>query len=111
MATSLRFHLDEHVSPAVAEGLRRRGIDVTLTHELGLSGADDPVHIAFALRENRAIVTHDRDFPHWHARGVRHSGIAYRYQQKYSIGELVHALLLLHGCLSAEEMAGTLEYL
>jgi predicted nuclease of predicted toxin-antitoxin system len=61
MPTSVRFHLDEHVSPAGAEGLRRRGIDVTLTHEVGLSGADDPEHIEFALRENRVIVTHDRD--------------------------------------------------
>jgi hypothetical protein len=76
-----------------------------------LSGADDPEHIEFALRENRVIVTHDRDFPRWHASGVKHAGIAYCYQQKYSIGELVRALLLLRGCLSAEEMAGTLEYL
>jgi predicted nuclease of predicted toxin-antitoxin system len=94
MQTSLPFHLDEHVPSAVAEGLRRRGIDVTLTHELGLSGADDSVHIAFALQEERVIVTHDRDFPRWHARGVKHAGIAYCYQQKYSIGELVRALLL-----------------
>jgi predicted nuclease of predicted toxin-antitoxin system len=77
MPTSLRFHLDEHVSPAVAEGLRRRGIDVTLTHEVGLSGADDAEHIAFALQENRVIVTHDRDFPRWHSAGVKHAGIVY----------------------------------
>ncbi len=25
----IRFHLDENVSTAIAEGLRRRGIDVT----------------------------------------------------------------------------------
>jgi hypothetical protein len=35
MPTPLRFHLDEHVSPAVAEGLRRRGIDVTTTLDAG----------------------------------------------------------------------------
>jgi hypothetical protein len=111
MPTQVRFHLDEHVPPAVAEGLRRRGIDVTVAQEVGLGGADDPDHIAFALREKRVIVTHDRDFPRWHARGAQHAGIAYCYQQKYSIGELVRALLLLRDCLSAEEMEGTLEYL
>ena len=111
MPTPVRFHLDEHVAPAVAEGLRRRGIDVTQAYEVGLSGADDPAHIAFALREMRVIVTHDRDFPRWHSRGVAHAGIAYCYQQKYSIGELIRALLVLRDCLSAEEVEGTLEYL
>ena len=111
MSTPVKFHLDEHVCPAVAVGLGRRGIDVTVTHEVGLSGANDPEHIRFALREQRVIVTHDRDFPRWHSAGVQHAGIAYCYQQKYSIGELVRALLLLRDCLSADEMAGTLEYL
>jgi Domain of unknown function (DUF5615) len=63
------------------------------------------------LREGRVIVTHDRDFPRWHARGTAHAGIAYCYQQKYSIGEMIHALLVLRGCLSADEMVGNLEYL
>ena len=27
----LSFHLDEHIHPAIAAGLRRRGIDVTTT--------------------------------------------------------------------------------
>ncbi len=111
MATPIRFHLDEHVSSAVAEGLRRRGIDVTETYEVGLGGANDPAQLAFALREGRVIVTHDRDFPRWHARGTAHAGIAYCYQQKYSIGEMIHALLVLRGCLSADEMVGNLEYL
>src|SRR5262249_17977218 len=29
LARIMRFHLDEHVPHAIAEGLRRRGIDVT----------------------------------------------------------------------------------
>lgn len=31
MTQKIRFHLDENVSNAIAEGLRRRGIDVTTT--------------------------------------------------------------------------------
>ena len=34
---------------ADAAGLRRWGIDVTTTREVGLQGADDSDHIAFAL--------------------------------------------------------------
>jgi hypothetical protein len=111
MPTPPRFHLDEHVSPAVAEGLRRRGIDVTTTVDAGLSGAQDADHLRFARQEQRVLVTHDRDFPRWHAMGIPHSGIAYCYQQKYSVGELVRVLLLLKDCLTAEEMENNLEYL
>ena len=30
MAESIRFHLDENANNAIADGLRRRGIDVTI---------------------------------------------------------------------------------
>jgi hypothetical protein len=53
MARTIRFHLDEHVSNAVAEGLRRRGMNVTTTADAGLLGADDSQHIAFALAQDR----------------------------------------------------------
>jgi hypothetical protein len=32
MARTNRFHLDECCDPAIADGLRRRQIDVTTTH-------------------------------------------------------------------------------
>ena len=72
--TPIRFHLDEHVPDAVARGLRRRGIDVTTTDEAGLTAARDIEHVAFALLENRVIVTHDEDFLKLHADGVAHYG-------------------------------------
>jgi hypothetical protein len=48
MPGQIKFHLDENVSNAVAEGLRRRGIDVTTTPEQDLIGASDLEQIAFA---------------------------------------------------------------
>ena len=50
MPREIRFHLDEHVSPGIAEGLRRWGIDLTTTANAGLTEADDVDHIAFALQ-------------------------------------------------------------
>ena len=35
MPRTIRFHLDENCSHAIAAGLRRRGIDVTTTPEMG----------------------------------------------------------------------------
>ena len=56
MARTIRFHLDEHLPHAIAEVLRRRGIDVTTTVEPGLRGASDDVHLAYALEQRRVIV-------------------------------------------------------
>ena len=45
----MRFHLDEHVAHAIAQGLRLRGIEVTTTAEADLLSAPDEDHLAFAL--------------------------------------------------------------
>ena len=58
----LWFHLDEHIDPAIADGLRRRGVDVTTTLGAGLRGAADEEHVAFARAQGRVIVTQDSDF-------------------------------------------------
>ncbi len=57
MSERIKFHLDENVSNAIAEGLRRRGIDVTTTPETGLIGASDKEQVKFALMEERVIFT------------------------------------------------------
>ena len=41
MPRTIRFHLDENCPHAIAEGLRRRGIDVTTTPEVDLISASD----------------------------------------------------------------------
>ncbi|MEH1947825.1 MAG: DUF5615 family PIN-like protein [Nostoc sp.] len=48
MTQKIRFHLDENVSNTIAEGLRRRGIDVTTTSETGLIAASDGEQLYFA---------------------------------------------------------------
>jgi predicted nuclease of predicted toxin-antitoxin system len=59
MSGQIKFHLDENVSNAVAEGLRRRGIDVTTTPKQNLMGASDPEQLAFALEQQRVIFTQE----------------------------------------------------
>ena len=41
MKDKIRFHLDEQVDPEIASQLRRRGIDVTTTVEVGLRTSSD----------------------------------------------------------------------
>ena len=77
MAEKIRFHLDENLNTAVAEGLRRRGIDVTTTPELSLIGVSDQAKIEFSLSQKRAIFTQDTDFLRMHQIGITHAGIVY----------------------------------
>jgi predicted nuclease of predicted toxin-antitoxin system len=57
----MRLLLDEHVSPDVASGFRARGHDVVSVIDVGLRTADDPIVWQHAIRENRAVVTYNRD--------------------------------------------------
>ena len=62
MTDRIRFHCDENVDSAVADGLRRRGVDVTMPSDVGLIGASDEDRLAFAIAQSRVVVTHDDDF-------------------------------------------------
>src|SRR5688572_28264408 len=104
MARTIRIHLDEHVANAVAVGLRRRGVDVTTTHETGLRGAGDPEQLAFANAERRVIFTEDADFLVLASLGLTHPGIVYCKQNTRSIGEIISSLELIWELCEPEEM-------
>jgi predicted nuclease of predicted toxin-antitoxin system len=70
---TIRFHLDEHADPAIADGLRRRGADVTTTSEADLRGATDAQQLAYAIANGRMLVTQDQDFLQIHVSCVTHS--------------------------------------
>jgi len=107
----LRFHLDEHVSHAIAHGLQRRGIDVTTATDAGLLGASDEKHRVFALREQRVIFTNDRDFLRIASSHMQHAGIVYCAPEDSDIGEVIRYLALMRECLTPDEMANRVEYL
>lgn len=107
---AIQFHLDENVDHAVGHGLRLRGIDVTTSTDAGLIGATDEEQLAFAHRESRVLVTHDSDLLALHSAGIEHSGIVFCQIDARSIGSLVQHLCLIHDCLTAEEMAGEVEF-
>jgi predicted nuclease of predicted toxin-antitoxin system len=111
MPRSIRFHLDEHLDHAIAEGLRGSGIEVTTTAQAGLAGTDDLTQLAFATSEDRVMVTKDDDFLRLHRQGVSHAGIAYSRQGTRSIGEILSGLILIWEFLEPDEMRDHVEYL
>ena len=108
--SDIRFYADEHVASAVASGLRLRRVDVLTVREAGLAGADDEVHLEFALAQARVIFTQDGDFLRLAAQGRPHAGIVYAPQQTPA-GHIIRGLILIHQVLSAEAMAGMIEYI
>lgn len=107
----IRFHLDEHIDRAGAEGLRRRGVDVTTTIDADLAGAPDEEQLAYATSEGRVFVTRDVGFLAKHQSGLRHAGIAFCHSKQHNVGKLVLSLVLLWRVVTAEEMQGHVEFL
>jgi hypothetical protein len=111
MPRTIRFHLDEDVDPVIAQGLRRRGIDVTTSQHAGLLGALDPMQLAYAQSEGRVLFTHDDDHLKINSRGVEHSGIAFCHRLRRSVGEIIDSLALIWELCEPEEMVNRVEYI
>ena len=111
MAEPLCFFFDQHIPVAVAQGLQYRGIDVLTAQDAARCGLPDADQLQFATAEERVLVTFDSDYLQLAATGIGHAGIAYSRATKYSVGQLIYALLLLHGALIRDEMRNRVEYL
>jgi hypothetical protein len=117
VAEPIRFFFDQHIANAVANGLRRHGIDVLTAHEAGRCGLPDDEQLRFATAEGRVLVTYDADYlvlaADFLSRSETFAGVAFAQPDKYAhhIGRLIQALLLLHGVMTADEMMNHVEFL
>jgi Domain of unknown function (DUF5615) len=95
------FLVDESVDPAITDFLRKKGWNVKTVSDVGLAGQDDEAMLAAAHRDDRVLLTHDRDFlddrkfpPH------RNPGVAVLPEGGRDFGALstaVHNMLILVG--------------
>ncbi len=108
--SKLILYLDESVNVAVAEGLRRRGVDVIAAKDVGNLGLSDEDQLKYAIKNNFVIVTHDADFLSL-AKSYEHKGIAFVHQEKYSIGDLIRNLKLLWDMAEQKDMKNHVEFL
>lgn len=111
MTDRIRFHLDENIDLDVARGLRRYGIDVTTTQEIGLRTTQDHAHLDFARGEARMIVTHDADFLRYAHERDDHPGVAYCAMGARSVGEILRSLILIYEVCAPADVAGRVEYI
>jgi predicted nuclease of predicted toxin-antitoxin system len=106
----LRYHLDEHLPSEIANGLRRRQIECSTTNEAGLVAASDDEQLNYATREQRVLVTHDRDFVRVHARRPDHFGIVLLTGNRH-FGAVIKDLEVFAGISAIDDMRGVLMYL
>ncbi|MBO1066572.1 MULTISPECIES: DUF5615 family PIN-like protein [Nostocales] len=111
MSEKIRFHLDENADPAIALGLRRYGIDVTTTNNVGLRTQSDEVQLGFIQKTQRVLFTQDTDFLIIASRQLNHPGITYCKKGTRSIGEIIETLVLIYEVMTPEEMVGRVEFL
>lgn len=109
-----KLHLNEHLSPRLAEQLRKYGFDVTSTLEVGLVEATDTEQLAYAATQERAIVTFNhRDFAVLHEQymgeGQTHWGIIFSTEE--SLDVLRRRLLRLLNTLSSLELRNQIRWL
>lgn len=110
MPPTPRFHLDESVTTAIADGLRRRGRDCTTTQELNMMGSSDEKQIAFCRHENRVIVTADADFVRLLKGSTNHPGVIYWVSVKH-FGQIVNDIDAMCFTMRENEFMGRVFYL
>ena len=99
LAANLRFYLDENVQIAIAEQLRRRGIEVVTVRELNLLADSDTNHLQRATQMGFVLCTHDTDFVQLAAQGFQHTGIIKGNAHKHTVGDWVKGLELAHNSI------------
>jgi predicted nuclease of predicted toxin-antitoxin system len=108
------LYLDEDVDVLVSELLRARGYSVATTRDAGQLGNTDAEQLAYATRNERAILTHNRlHFEalgrEYLATGRTHFGIL--LANRHSPHEIARRLLLLLNQVTADELKDQIRYI
>ena len=92
----LKFFTDEHVSKAVVEQLRHRGVDVQRCEDVGMRAVDDSRLLEYATENGYVLLSMDdvtKLHAEWVKTGKRHGGIFFapmtHFSGKAGIGPIV----------------------
>ena len=110
----IRFYCDEDVSVDIAHNLQQRGFDVLTTRDALRLTYDDNDQLAFAVEQQRAIITHNRrDFEVLHQTYLDqerlHMGIII-VKRRSNDAHIVSKLLDILNTNTADEICNTLLY-
>lgn len=103
----VRFLADENLDAGIIRGLRARE---------PLQGTKDPALLELAERQDRALITYDRNTMTRHCRdrlnaGKLNPGVFILRQDEAAIGAIIESLLLVWSASQAEEWRNQVVYL
>jgi len=108
---------DENFNGNIVPGLFRRQptLDLVRLQDVGLSGAEDPVVLAWAAQEGRVLLTHDVSTITRYAyervqAGEPMPGV-FEVSRDLAIGRAIEEILLLAECSLEGEWEGQVRYL
>lgn len=113
----MKFLADENFDNRILRGLLRRkpSLDIVRAQDLDIAGADDPILLAWAAREERILLTHDQSTVPYYAykRIEAEEAIAGVIVAKDTlpIGGVIEDILLIVECSSASEWVNQVQRL
>lgn len=95
-----RLYADEQFPRPIVEFLRNHGHDVLTVQEAGQSGSSDPDVFAFAIANNRTVLTQNRrDFVKLHQLQPNHAGLVICSSDR----NFIRLAEQIHQAIAAEE--------
>ncbi len=115
LSVYISLYFDEDIATEIVENLRHRGFDVLCARDTQRLSLTDETQIAFAVAQQRAIVTHNRhDFKKLHKsyleKKLPHWGIIIVKRRRDS-AIVVHKLLSILDSSTAAEFREQLRYI
>lgn len=110
---NIRLLIDEDVWNGLASALREAGYDAVSVAEAERKGLPNEAAMAWAVAEQRAVITHNtQDFAPlvemYFFQGIEHCGVIVARQ--FEKGELLRRILALLDELTVETLANTLRF-
>jgi hypothetical protein len=111
----LAFYFDHHIQSAIAEGLKRRGVDVLTAHDDGYDRRDDEALLRRSAELGRILVTYDFGFltrsARWQEEGRDFPGIVFGFEIRIEIGVATRYLEDLAKNAPAETISNSVAFI
>ncbi|HSU65817.1 MAG TPA: DUF5615 family PIN-like protein [Tepidisphaeraceae bacterium] len=113
----LRYFTDENFNNDITRGLalREPGLDIVRIQDTEMLGADDPAVLAWAAKNSRILITHDRatmpDFAYARVAAGEPMHGCFVVNDRMSVREAIDELLLIAQCSEPEEWVNRILYL
>lgn len=113
----MKFLGDENFNNRIIRGLIRRmpALDLLRVQDLPLSGSDDRTVLAWAARETRVLLTHDRRTIPYYAlerlNGGKNLAGVIVVDDQLPLGAVIDDLIIVATCSTEQEWQGRIEYL